>query len=437
MEYTKKKLIGNTSWMMINRIYSMLISLVVGAISARYLGPANYGLLNYGTSIISFFTTISSLGLASTLVVELVRKEKRRGEILGTAIVFRFFASIISFLAIYVIVLFLEPNNTQLMIVTMLQAISVILNTHEVLLYWFQMRLEMQKVTIASMIALTVTAVWRIVLLIEKASVEFFALSNSISAFITCICVAVFFFSSKSAPKLSYNRKTGTSLIKSSYHFIISGLAVNLYTQLDRIMLGKTVSAEAVGYYTAAMTIANLWVFVPQAIIDSVRPALTEIKKENPQGFLEKYKLLLCGINLLGFSVGIIILLFSKLAILILYGKSYEPAVPALMILVWSTSFAIIGTARTVWIVTESEEKYKYVKYFTFIGATVNVILNALMIPIWGIYGASIATLISQIVVAIVAPYLFKSTREFCVLYWESYKKIPDIIKLLKNTLNR
>lgn len=266
MEYTKKKLIGNTSWMMINRIYSMLISLVVGAISARYLGPANYGLLNYGTSIISFFTTISSLGLASTLVVELVRKEKRRGEILGTAIVFRFFASIISFLAIYVIVLFLEPNNTQLMIVTMLQAISVILNTHEVLLYWFQMRLEMQKVTIASMIALTVTAVWRIVLLIEKASVEFFALSNSISAFITCICVAAFFFSSKSAPKLSYNRKTGTSLIKSSYHFIISGLAVNLYTQLDRIMLGKTVSAEAVGYYTAAMTIANLWVFVPQAI---------------------------------------------------------------------------------------------------------------------------------------------------------------------------
>ena len=433
MEYTKKKFIGNTSWMMVNRVYSMIISLIVGALSARYLGPSNYGLLNYGTSIISFFTTVSSLGLASTLVVELVQREKERGKILGTALVFRFFVSLFSFIMIYFIVLLLEPGNRQLIVVTMLQAIAVILNTHEVLLYWFQMRLEMQKVTIASMIALTVTAVWRIGLLIKKASVEFFALSNSITALVTCICVILFFYYSKDAPKLSYNRKTGINLISSSYHFIISGLAVNLYTQLDRIMLGKTVSTEAVGYYSAAMTIANLWVFVPQAIIDSARPVLTEIKKANDENFLEKFKILLCGINMLGAMVGIAILIFGKVAIWILYGRSYDPAVPALMILVWATNFSMIGTARSIWIVTEN--KNKYVKYYIFIGAIVNVILNSLLIPIWGINGASIATLISQIVVGIIAPYFFKNTREFCKIYWSSYKYILQVTKLIKSII--
>lgn len=429
MEYTKNKFIGNTSWMMVNKIYSMFISLLVGALSARYLGPANYGLLNYGTSIISFFTTISSLGLASTLVVELVQREKERGQILGTALIFRFIASISSFIAIYFIVLLLEPNNIQLMIVTMLQAIAVILNTHEVLLYWFQMRLEMQKVTFASMIALTVTAAWRVGLLIKQASVELFALSNSITALITCICVVIFFVCSKNTPKLSYSRKTGIRLISSSYHFIISGLAVNLYTQLDRIMLGKTVNAESVGYYSAAMTIANLWVFVPQAIIDSARPVLTEIKKTDEQKFLEKFKILLCGINLLGLIVGVIILVFGKIAVWILYGKSYEPAVPALMILIWATNFSMIGTARSIWVVTEN--KNRYVKYYVFIGAVVNVILNSLLIPVWEINGASIATLISQIVVGIIAPYFFKNTREFCKIYWESYKYISNVVKLV------
>ena len=50
-----KKFISNSGWMMGQQIYSMIISLVVGSLSARYLGPSNYGLINYGASIISFF----------------------------------------------------------------------------------------------------------------------------------------------------------------------------------------------------------------------------------------------------------------------------------------------------------------------------------------------------------------------------------------------
>lgn len=425
MNYSKGKIIGNTSWMMFNKIYSMLISLIVGALSARYLGPSNYGLLNYGTSIIAFFSTISGLGFASTLVIELVQREEERGKILGTALVFRFITSVFSFITIYITVLILEPNNYQLQLVTMLQAFAVILNTHEILLFWFQMRLEMQKVTIASMIALTVTAIWRIVLLMKKASIEFFALSNSITALVTCICVSVFFFKSKQVPKLLYEKKIGIALLKNSYHFIISGLAITLYTQLDRIMLGKMVSAEAVGYYSAAMTIANMWVFVPQAIIDSVRPVLTDIKKNDDNEYKQKYKQLICLINVIGVAVGIVIVLFGKLAIRILYGESYMSATSALMILIWSTSFSIIGTARTIWIVTEN--KNKYVKYYIFIGAAVNILLNAVMIPKWEITGAACATLISQIVVAIIAPYIFKETREFCSIYWSSFMYIPEM----------
>ena len=54
-----KKFVGNTGWMMFRNIYSMLVSLIVGSLSARFLGPSNYGLLTYGNAIIAFFTTVS------------------------------------------------------------------------------------------------------------------------------------------------------------------------------------------------------------------------------------------------------------------------------------------------------------------------------------------------------------------------------------------
>lgn len=430
MEYSKRKFVGNTTWMLANKIYSMIVSLVVGALSARYLGPSNYGLLNYGTSIIAFFTTISTLGFASTLVVELVRKPQKNGQIIGTAIVFRLLTSIASFIGIFFIVVILEPGNKELQIVTMLQAIAIILNTYEIILYWFQMRMEMKFVTIASMVALTVTAIWRITLLANKASIEFFALSSSITALVSALCVLFFFFRHSKHPKLGYNTKLGIDMVATSYHFIISGLAITLYTQLDRIMLGKMVSAETVGYYSAAMTIATMWEFVPQAIVNSARPVLVEIKNRSEKEFLHKYKILLLSINVLGLLVGMAIIFFGRLAILILYGRSYEQATAALIVLIWSTSFAMIGTARTIWIVTEN--KNKYAKYYVLMGATVNAVLNAIMIPLWGITGASITTLISQIVVAIVAPYFFKETREFCFIYWDSFRYFPELLSMIR-----
>ena len=95
-----KKFIGNTGWMMFSNIYSMLVSLIVGSLSARFLGPSNYGLLTYGSSIISFFTTVSRLGMDSVVVAEMVRNPEKENTNHGTALVMRLTASILSFLGI-------------------------------------------------------------------------------------------------------------------------------------------------------------------------------------------------------------------------------------------------------------------------------------------------------------------------------------------------
>lgn len=426
------RFIGNTGWMMFRNIYSMLISLIVGSLSARYLGPSNYGLLNYGSSIISFFTTVSKLGMDSFVVGEMARQPEKENSYLGSALIMRLVTSILSFFAVWGIVVVLEPDNRLLQTVTVLQAVAIVFQSSEVFYFWFQVRLKMKYVTLASIAALTVTGAWRILLLANQASVQWFALSASISALI-CGGLVMIFFLTKAKAKLTFCPSDARYILQNSYHFIINGLAVTLYTQLDRIMLGKVISEDAVGFYSAASTIAVLWEFVPSAMMNSASPLLIKEYDKDKKSFEKKYKMLLAGITLMGVAVGIGFTVFSKLAIFVLYGKEYYPAIPVLSILIWSTGFSMIGTARGIWVI--AGRKNRYVKYYTLIGAVVNLVLNLLVIPVWGIIGAAVTTLFSQIVVSLIAPLLFKETRSFPKLFFSSFAELPNLFRLAANRL--
>ena len=96
----KSKFVGNTSWLLFQNIYSMMLSLVIGALSARYLGPSNYGLIGYGASLVSLFTSVSQLGLNGILMNELLTRPEEKGKTLGTALVMRLTASLVSFFCV-------------------------------------------------------------------------------------------------------------------------------------------------------------------------------------------------------------------------------------------------------------------------------------------------------------------------------------------------
>ena len=286
------KFIGNTGWMIFRNIYSMLISLIIGSLSARYLGPSNYGLINYGSAIITFFGTVSKLGMDAVIVAEISRYPFKENTYLGSALIMRLIASILSFFGICGFVYLLEPNNLLLQIITALQAVAIIFQSVEVFYYWFQAHLEMKYVTLSSIVALSVTGAWRVILLFKQASVHWFAFSASLSSLVCGVFICVFFFK-KFQHCLRFSFAEAKHILGNSYHFVINGLAVNLYTQLDRIMLGKIVSEESVGYYSAASSIAVLWEFVPTAIINSARPLLIKAYEQDQKDFLKKMKLLL------------------------------------------------------------------------------------------------------------------------------------------------
>ena len=148
----KKRFVSNASWQMAQQIYSMILSLIIGSISARYLGPNNYGLLNYGESLISLMATLTGLGLDEVIMNELVMKKDNTGTLLGTALVIRLLASIVGVFAVAAIIITLEPGNKLLWVITILQTFQLFGNLYYVFNYWFQVELKSKYVSIAYII---------------------------------------------------------------------------------------------------------------------------------------------------------------------------------------------------------------------------------------------------------------------------------------------
>jgi PST family polysaccharide transporter len=418
--------------MLMQSILTMLISLIIGSISARYLGPENYGTLNYGASIVALFSPICTLGLQTIIVNEIVKKPECEGEIICTACFMRIITTIFAIFAINIVVRFLEPENELLRNMTFLQTINLIMLTYEVFTYWFQAKLQAKYIMFAMVASSIMVGIWKIILLMNRASAVWFALSTTIQSAVI-LMILIFFFLKLFEGKLKVSWERGKELLGRSYHLILFSIGVIIYGQIDRIMIGRMLGDTAVGYYSAAYTIATIWYFIPNALVNSYRPHIYEA--DNEIGYDKRTKELSFIIIIIGLLAGVGFTIAGKLILLILYGSQYMPAMSSLLVMGWVGLFAQLAASQSVWLIGKDYQKYMTI--FALFGALVNVIFNFILIPIVGIVGASLGTLLAQILVQLIGPLLFKKTRRCVFLTLQSYKSAPELYKKCKAFVSR
>ena len=415
----KQPNITNSLWIIGEQIVQMVISFVISILSARYLGPTNFGTLNYTASIVTMFSSIATLGMESVVIKKIIDSPDFEGRYLGGCIGLRTASSILSTISIAIIVIALNPGDSTKLLMALLQSLQLVFRSIHILDSWFQRHLKSKYVSIGKMIAGLVAAAYKVFLLIQSKSVIWFAVNNTLSDFISAI-ILYYFYRREGSQRLEINLKFGRDVLKDSYHFIISGLMVAIYGQMDKVMIGGILTDTEVGLYSIATGICGMWVFIPIAIINSYRPMIMEIKqKGNENKYLLRLKQLYSAIIWLCIGVSIIVCLIGGWIIQIMYGMAYTGATSALKIAIWFETFSMIGTARGIWIV--SENKNRYVKYYLGLGVIVNLVLNSVLIPKWGIDGAAAATLATQITTSIIAPLCFKDTRIHTKYVWDAF----------------
>ena len=405
----KNKIVKNASWIIMCRIAQSLLALVINMITARYLGPSNYGIINYASSIAAFVYPISSLGLNHILVQETVQRPEEEGKIFGTSLILSLIASVFCLIGVVGFVSLANAGEVETILVCALYSIILLAQAGELIQYWFQAKYLSKYVSVISLCAYAVVSGYKIFLLVSRKSIYWFAVSNALDYMLIAVALIIT-YRKLGGGKFRFSAAAARRMLSRSRYYIISSMMVTIFAQTDKIMLKLMIDEAATGYYSAAVACAGITAFVFSAIIDSTRPAIFEAKKEDPEKYKKSVSALYCIIIYLSLAQSVAMVLLAKPIISVLYGEQYFPAVDALRLVVWYTTFSYMGSVRNIWILAEGKQKYLWI--INLSGALTNVVLNALMIPRWGIMGAAAASLITQFFTNFVLGFILRPIKE-------------------------
>ena len=160
------RIVKNASWIIACRIAQSVISLIVSMITARYLGPSNYGLITYASSLVAFIVPIVQLGINGILVQEFVNSPKQCGNIIGTTITLTTISSLIGILGIGAFTFVVNNNEPEAIIVSGLYGVSMFFQMTEMIQYWYQAQLLSKYVSIVSLISRIIVSAYKIYIII-------------------------------------------------------------------------------------------------------------------------------------------------------------------------------------------------------------------------------------------------------------------------------
>ena len=385
-----------------------ILTLVVTMLTARYLGTANYGLVNYAASIVTFAAPIMQLGINALLVHEITMDEEHEGQILGTAITLNLLSAVLCIIGITSFAAIATASEKDTIMVCFLYSFLLIFQALEMIQYWFQAKLLSKYFAIATLAAYSCVTLYQIVILVSHKGVYWFALTNAVEYMVLAVLL-LGMYRIKGNQKLSFSKSVAKRLLHNGKYYILSGMMVTIFSQTDRIMLKFMEGNEVVGLYAAAITCANMADFVFVAIIDSFRPVLFYDKKTDQRLFEENLSALYSLIIYSSLICGFLMSLCAPVVIHILYGGQYNGAVNILRIVAWYITFSFLGTIRDIWILSEGKQRLLW--KINLFGVLCNIILNLLFIHCWGALGAAAASLLTQIFTNLIIGFLMKEIR--------------------------
>lgn len=402
-----RQIAGNTGWLFADRIVRMGIGLFVTVAVARYLGPAQFGILNYALAFVALFSALASLGLDSIVVRELVREPAARDSLLGTAFLLRLVGGGATLLLCGAVIGLLRPADPLLQLVVAITAAGLVLQAFEVIDFWFQSQVQSKYVVMARTTAFLVVALLKIGLIAAGASLVAFAWAGLLEVLLMAGGLAAMYRLTGGRfrhwrPELARARR----LLHDSWPLILSVLLIMIYMKIDQVMLGEMVGSAEVGLYSTAVRLAEVWYFIPVAIASSTFPSIVAVMESDPQLFYRRLQQLYNLLALLAYLVAIPLTFLAPWLVTLLFGPAYQAAGPMLSILVWAGLFTSLGVARSSFLMAKNWTRLHSLT--VLVGSLVNIGLNLLLIPRFGGVGAAIATCVAYWVAAHGSCFLFR-----------------------------
>lgn len=400
---------ANMGWMMISQIIASVCAFVWTIVTAWYLGPSDYGIFGAAVSFAALFGIIIDFGLPTYLVRAISTDFENEHKYLDNAVSLKIFLSILYILAVFFALIILGWNSKLITITLLISFENLIKSYHAVLFSSFQAHEKMKYQAITNTLLNILTLIFIILVTFTNYALIGIAFAYIIANFIALIYELYALKKHTILPKLSFDFDFYKFLLKAGLPFALTGLFYTIYYSIDLVMITQFSTTYATGLYNSAyklITVLTLFYTIYSSVVFPVMSKLFKNEKNLLKfSFIKSIKYL----SLVTIPISVFTLFYGY-DLIGIYGSEYIEAGGVLKILIWTVCFLFVNGACSL-VLNASHEEYSVTKIYT-IAAIFNICLNLVLIPNYSVYGASVATVLSEILILILELYMLKKINQ-------------------------
>lgn len=391
----KQKIFKEASLLFSSKFISAIFAFLYTVLMARYLGSENFGVISYALAFTGIFAIFADFGLQNLSIREISRRKNSKKyfeNLLGIKVISSLATATFTLI---ITILFNYPFEKTFVVLSIV--IYMILNSFNGFYYAVHQAFQNYKyLSIFYLLNNVLMLLLVIVGIYFNTGIIYYAIIYAVSSLVVFLFNFKIILNYFGRFKLDFEFKLLKEIFNESISFLLVGLFVVIYFKIDSVMISFMMGDYYVGLYNASYRIIDgLTYILPSVIFSLVYPKMS--KNYNIKDALRKlYKKVLLISFFVGLCASLFVTLFSKEIILMIYGLEYLGSVSSLKILVWAF-FVICISSITSGMLT-AVNKQKIVAYSTGVGAFINVILNLILIPAYGLSGAAFATLATEVV---------------------------------------
>ncbi len=403
-------ILSNTGWLFADKIFRIGVGLFVELWLARYLGPEQFGLWSYVIAFTALFSAFATLGLDGVVIRELVKSPERQNVLLGTAFKLKLIGGASALLFALLTIFMLRRGDILTIWLVGISAAGFIFQSVNVINFYFQAKVKSRFIVYASNAAFLFITILKIVLLLIAAPLIAFAWTGLAEVILTAIFLIICYrVNHNHVQDWFFDWHLSLKLLRDSWPLIISSLAAMIYARIDQVMIPFILNNFELGLFSASVRLTEAWLFIPMIVASSVFPNLIDLKKHDQLTYEKRLLSVYSSLALVAILVASFVTIFASEILNLLFGKDYLGGADVLKIRIWETVFAAIGVITGNWVLIEGKQKQTLI--FSVFGMLINISLNLILIPLIGIKGAAISSLVSIIFVIIILPLCEQDMR--------------------------
>lgn len=388
----------------ISQLAVSILAFILMIYIARYFGPAEYGVYSFAISFTTLFAIFADIGLSQFMIRNIARNKKLSEEYITNVSIIKIVLSIITLGLISFTVNLMNYPSDIVYIVYLFGVYTILTSFAQMFMSIFQAFEKMEYVAIVTTIEKMILISFGLYILFLGYGLTTLAyvyvFSSTISLIISCFIVLKKI--SKPSPKINFS--LWKPLVISSIPFGLNTLFAMLFFKIDTVILSILQDDVAVGLYSAAYNpLLTLGVIISGMVVSAIYPVMSRYFISSKDS-LERFTVLNSKyMAIIGFPIAIGSFILAEQFIQLFYAGQYIGSIIAFQILAIFIPIRLISSITGTLLTSINKQGVRMI--CVFLSAIFNILLNLALIPTLSYVGASLATVLSEIVLYLITIY--------------------------------